>query len=422
AAYDRALGAATWSSLLSFTHTRSDSVRGFLDPEYATETGSNAAGFEQSRRIDDWFVDSHLSRRLGTQLELSAGFNLLQGRLQTDSRLFDYFVPLDGSPPAASGTSASTDSTHLSDSRRFFGAYLQSRWKVSRNLSLLGGLRWNRTGESRASRADVEGADQRSARSERLTGSIGVNAWLWRDPSGDLDDLSVYAHLGNAFQPPQVDFGPDAQTNPILAPESLRSAEIGTKADALDGRLDADLAAFFVRFFNRPLNTSVDNQPTQVAGGEERFRGWQLELHYELAPQLKLAADFAGNNASYGDFPTQLDGASTPVQLAGRHLEFVPERVLGLGLVWAPAQGWHGSLNLKTLGRRWLDPSNQASAGGFTTVDVSAGYRWKDWELSLVGENLGDRRDPVLASELGSGQVYRMAGRRLALSVSAKSF
>lgn len=418
AAMDQRWGAAQWSTVLTLTHTRTDTVNGFLDAGFASETGTNASGYDQGRGIDDLFFDTHLNQAVLAGVDLTWGLNVLDGKLDSHSRQFAYWVPLDGSPGSASAGWDTVDTTRLGDHRSFIGVYAQSRWKVDEQISVLTGLRWNHLREQRDGFGDSEGFDHEEASQSRLSGSLGINWWLWKDASGDLDDLAVYANFGNTFQPPQVDFGPDAQIGAILKPETLQSGELGIKADGLDGRFDAALSAFFVRFANRPLTTTVNQQPAVVAGGQERFKGIELEFNYKLSDALRLSAEYGRNTASYGDFNTQIGGIQT--QLAGNRIELVPEQLLGLGMLYAAPHGWQGSLGGQYQGARYLDAANTARAGGFTVIDASLGYRWKDWSLRFSGDNLGDRRDPVLASELGDSQLYRMNGRRLMVTVSTR--
>lgn len=419
-AFDRPLGAALWSSLVSLTHTHANSVRGFLDAGYATETGTNASGFEQHRTITDMFVDSHVNLRLGDQVDVTTGMNVLEGGLDINSRAFSYLVPFDGTAPAPSDAWTTADNTRLGDHRAFFGAYAQTRWKLGSQLNLLGGLRWNATRETRDASGDLEGTDHQTAAANRLSGSLGANWWAWHDSNGDLDDVSFYVNVGNTFQSAQVDFGPDAQIGPILKPEFLQSGEFGIKADGLDGRFDLGLSAFVVRFNNRPLNTTINNEPALVAGGQQRFQGFEGELGFRFGRDLRVRAQYTRNNASYGNFLTQLDGGGDAVQLKGNRLEFVPRQVFGAGVIFDPSLGWHGSVNGQFQSSRYLDPENQAQAAGFVTVDASGGFRWRQWDLGVTGENLANRREPVLTSELGAGQAYRTNGRRLLGTVSLR--
>ena len=51
-------------------------------------------------------------------------------------------------------------------------------------------------------------------------------------------------------------------------------------------------------------------------------------------------------------------------------------------------------------------------------MDALIGYRWDRWQLALKGTNLMNRREPVLTSELGDGQVYLLQRRRIDFSMA----
>lgn len=420
AGYDLPLGFAQWSSVVSLTSTRTDTVRGFLNANAIDAVGDNAAGYAQGRRIEDLFADTHLTQELARGVEITYGVNLLLGRLRIENRQFDYLVPFDGSQAPDSGSLSTTDNTRLRDRRSLFGTYAQMRWKPSTDVTVLGGLRWNHIDESRDAYGDAEGSDHQAARRSRFTGSLGVNWRAWRDADGDLDDLSLYLNLGNTFQPPQVDFGPDAQIGPILPPEALRSVEVGAKLDGLDGRFDLALSAFFVGIANRPQSITLNGQPAVVAGGQERFRGLLADAHLQLTAGAKLSFQYSSNKATYGNFLTQLDGPASATQLSGKRIALVPDQVLGLGAVLGSSLGWHGSVTVRRIGRRFLDPQNQIAVAGFVSADLLAGYRWHDTDISLAIDNIGDRRDLVVASELGPSQVYRTSGRRITLTLNRR--
>ena len=74
--------------------------------------------------------------------------------------------------------------------------------------------------------------------------------------------------------------------------------------------------------------------------------------------------------------------------------------------------------NLNGEGSRFLDSANSTSVGAYGMLDALIGYRWNDLRLVLKGTNLTDRREPVLPSELGDGQVYLLQQRHIDLSVA----
>ena len=164
------------------------------------------------------------------------------------------------------------------------------------------------------------------------------------------------------------------------------------------------------------LRLDRSDVPGLVNAGREHFKGAEFEAGLTLRPDLQLTGHYAWHDARFGDY-LQLFGEN-PTQLRGRRLELSPQHQGGLGLVYAPAQGFQASIVATRIGERYLNKRNTALASGYSVFDASLGYRFDACELRINGRNLGDRRDPVAESELGEGQYYRLPGRWLELGLS----
>ena len=415
--YDVLLPIGRWGSTLSYTHTRIENVQGFLlDGGLDQPAGDNAQGARQSRGLHDLFFDTHVTTRPAAWLDLTYGLNELYGRARQASDSFTYRVSPDGSRPETLEDGTPTDTEGLSDRRSFLGVYAQSRARLSDDVSLLAGLRLNHTAETRRTTEDGASALVQTQRTTRLNGSLGALWEVWRDKSGDLDDVSLYGNLGDTFQPPQLDFGPDAGADPLLRPETQRSLSFGIKADGDDGRFDIDLGTFFVDFANQAVTGQVDGTPVLQSGGTERYQGFEIEASFRPAPAWTLSANFSDGTARYRAYTTVV--GDTLTALDGRFLPLTPRLRTGAALVYAPGRGLGFSLTANYSGPRYLDAPNQDRAPGFTTVDASLAWRFDRVTLSLTGTNLTNRRDPVLPSELGEGQVYRMPARQVFASIA----
>jgi len=417
AGYDRALGTAQWQTLLSVTHSHTDLVQGFLADGFTGGVG-DADGFSQGRSLTELFFDTHLTQALSKSTRLTLGVNELYGRAELDSRTFSYDVPLDGSTPPSSVGLPTDDTAFLNDRRSFFGIYAQAQWVPVPDFSILAGLRWNYTSESLTSGGSDAATVNNKNSIPRFSGSIGANWRIWKDPNG-RDGLAAYVNLGNTFQPAQIDFGPEPDTEPILAPETARSIEIGLKQEALEGHLEVDLAAFAVDFGHQVTATDINGKPGLATNGSERLIGFEIETHYRPTEELTLTANYSYNDARFRNFTTT-DADGDPIQLSGNHEVLSPQNLAALGVIYGAAQGFQGSLTMSYVGKRYLDMQNQIVAPGFWTTNASLGYGFKDWTLSVSGYNLSNRRDPVLESELGQAQIYRLPGRRVFLNLYVK--
>jgi iron complex outermembrane receptor protein len=408
AGLDWKTGATGWGSTLSLTRNRTRTIEGFFD-NFPTSDG---VGFRQGRQINELFADLHATRPLCSTVDATLGLNELFGRAQQDSTTFDYTIPTDGSAAPAGGPLPGTGGVALVAHRSLFGLYLQTRWKPVANASLLAGLRYNVARQHVQASEGTASSDQ-SSQTNRLSGSFGASWRLWNDTSGDLDDVVLHAGFSNTFQLAQLDFGPTAGFAALLKPETQRGFTAGIKADGLDGRFDADLAAFYADFDNQALNGSIGGLPALVAAGHTRYRGLELESSFALVPALRLTASLSFDNATFRDFDDAVEG-----QLAGNRLALTPRWRGALGLTYAAEQGLRVAANLNAEGPRFLDNANRHESGAYGTFDALVGYRRGRWQLALKGTNLMNRREPVLTSELGDGQLYLLPRRRIDLSMA----
>ena len=416
AAYDTPVSLGSWGTTLSLTRTHMQLVQGFLNEESDADSGpANATGFAQQRNLTEAYLDSHITQRFGEKLQATFGASELYGRVQQDTRVFSYTIPDDGSVPLSSAAGTPQSGGYLSDWRSFAGIYAQMRWNLTPSLGVLAGLRLNRIEERHTTEESGDSQVQRPS-TTRLSGSCGANWRIWQYPKAVLDDVVLYASYGNTFQPPQIDFGPEDQ-GPLLRPESERSVEAGVKADAFNGRFSADLSLFSVDFDHQTVATLIDNTPGLANGGRERFSGAELELKFRPTQRLALSANYSYNDARYRDFLTVIDAEH--VQLAGNQLLLSPHTLAGLGITYSGRAGVQASLVANYVGDRFLDMQNTINARSYVTVDAGLGYAFHSYTISLNGHNLGNRRDPVLESELGEGQLYLLPGRRVFVKFSA---
>jgi iron complex outermembrane receptor protein len=414
--YERSLAGGSWSTTLALTHSKRDSIRGFLTD--VEEVDPNAEGFNQSLKIDDVYFDTHLAWRLGTSARLVAGVDHLYGKATADSQTFDYFVPLDGSHPPSSADQPLDHGFNLDDTRNFSGLYLQTEWDLTSRFHVTAGARLNHTVEKRTA-GDRElsfpdpgdqGTDQRTV--TRGSGSLGASWLAWGDAA---NGLWLFADYRDTFKPAALDFGPEAEPD-ILNPETARSGEVGLKSRLAGGRFEWELTAFQMDFKNLVVpRATEEGLPTLVNAGSERFKGAELEVKGRLHPDLWWQGTYAWHDAKYRDFVEELDGENT--QLAGNRLQLSAKSLASAGIIYSPARGLFGSVVVNYVGSRFLDEQNEILAPSYTTWSAGIGYRSGPWELRLDGRNLNDTRPPVALSELGDGQYYILPARTFRLGL-----
>ncbi|GAC1600614.1 MAG: hypothetical protein NVS3B2_02950 [Ramlibacter sp.] len=428
--YDLPLSFGRWGNTLSYIDTTKNSILGYIDagdtPQpWTTATLADIEGFRQKLHLQDLFVDSNLTFKPVQNLSVTTGINLLVGRAKAHSSRAALKLTLDGVSQTPATTSVSPRQTvDLNDRREFWGVYAQSRYQLTPAASILAGLRWNKTHESRdetrvRTSTGVGASTSTSQDINRLSGSLGAQWRAFESANGAINALTLHASIGNTFQPAQLAFGPNPEVQPegggLLRPETQRSLVFGVKGDAWDGMAEFEIDAFVADFKNQPIQ-ATDAQGNSVlrAGGSQRYQGVDIDGLVHPAPDWTIKANATLSDARYRDFVTDVDG--TPTQLSGKRQILTPLTRTALGLIYAPARGWRGSLVANRVGKHYLDRSNTSEGARYTVVDASVGYRFDGFTLQLAVSNLGNRRDAVQVSDLGENQFYRLAARRYELT------
>src|SRR5262245_16965138 len=423
--YEMPLSFGRWGNTAAFTQTQTDSVRGFIDagdtPQpWTARTNADLESFKQSLDLKELFLDSNLTTQPSSRLDLTAGVNLLVGRAGADSLRYGQRLLLDGVSEVPSTDTVNPKGTvDFDDRRRFVGLYAQSHYALTSSTSLLAGLRWNTTHETRND-ARVNSRGVRTVTPgvqdvNRLTGSLGAAWRVWQDAGTPISAVTLHGNVGYTFQPAQIDFGPDPEAQPegggLLKPETQRSVMVGLKADAPGGRAEFDVDGFFVDFYNQPVQATSGGATVLRSIGQQRYKGIDVEGALRPSKGLSIKANIGWSDALYEDYLTNIDGR--PTQLAGNHQVLTPRVRVGGGLLYSPERGWRGSLTSNWIGQHWLNSLNTFHAPAYAVLDASVGYRFPRFTLAVLGSNLGDRRDAVQLSELGEGQFYRLPARRI---------
>ena len=405
-----------WSSLVSLARSNITDIRAFLHPDLSGAADSQ----DQTRHIDDEYLDTHLTNQFGA-VTLLTGADLLYGHgVQTTlNGNSGYTVPLDGSvlPPPTTEIPVNEIGT-VDDDRVFAGQYVQADWKPDSRWDVLAGLRLNETYEHKISSdfttpPPVLLSQIASRTVVRPSGTIGVSYRAWQEGA---DEVVLYADYRNAFKPSVLDFGPD-YTPTVLLPETAQSYEAGLKGAVAGGRLTFQAEAFLLDFSNLVVATS-SGALANAAG--ERLRGVEFETRWQVTPDLALAANAAWHNATFTQYLFVDPDTGAPVNVAGNELPLSPQFLASAGVLYTPPQGLDATFVVNYVGRRYLDEENTAPVAGYATLAATVGYKFGRCLIAVEGTNLTNQRPPVSASEFGSESFYLLNARAVWLHLGYK--
>lgn len=279
------------------------------------------------------------------------------------------------------------------DRSQAYGIYLQDQIMFLDNLKLLFGGRFDWiTGDNTD---DVTGETTEYPENSAFSPRIG----LVYQPS---KSISLYTSYSQSFVP-VTESNPDGE---IFEPTRGTQYEAGIKADFLEGRLSATLAAYQITKSNI---LTPDPDPERAAldyfiqVGEQRSRGIELDVTGEILPGWKAIASYAYTNAEVTEDNNIL---------VGNRLVSVPENQASLWTTYefqnSDLKGLGFGLGLFYVGTRSGDSANSFELPDYLRTDAAIYYRRDGFKAGINIRNLFDT-DYIRTSDNGSTFLRRGA-------------
>lgn len=247
-------------------------------------TAQPLLGATQDRKVDSWSQELRLTSSSEQRVRWVGGVYYLEA-----DRDIDTVVLI---PPRPYITAPAVRSTESSEASAAFG---QANIDLTDALELTLAMRYDR---------DRRTLTDRLAGGER---SSTFDAW---QPKVSLaykfEDTTIYATTARGFRsggfnPPNTIFAP------IYDAERTTSYELGTKTTWLDGRLQANAAAFLTQYDNQQQFILSGATQGIVSVSESEIRGVELELRAKPTRSFELAVALSAMDSEIKDY----DGSAT---------------------------------------------------------------------------------------------------------------
>ncbi|BDI14215.1 hypothetical protein ANSO36C_00170 [Nostoc cf. commune SO-36] len=212
--------------------------------------------------------------------------------------------------------------------------------------------------------------------------------------------ISLYTSYSQSFVP-VTEVNPDGE---IFEPTRGTQYEAGIKADFLEGRLSATLAAYQITKSNILTPDRERAEPDYfIQVGEQRSRGIELDVTGEILPGWKAIASYAYTNAEV------TEDNDIPV---GNRLVSVPENQASLWTTYefqnSDLKGLGFGLGLFYLGTRSGDSANSFEIPDYLRTDAAIYYRRNGFKAGINIRNLFDT-DYIRTSDDGRTFLRRGA-------------
>lgn len=282
---------------------------------------------------------------------------------------------------------------HTKDRVNQLGVYGQNQMAYE-NWRLVFGLRHDWASDQSDDQT-TDTTDQQD--DDKTTGRVGL---LYLFDIG----LAPYASYSTSFLPqPGTDANGDA-----FKPLEAKQYEVGVKYQPPGVNASVTLAAFDITQKNT-LSTDPDNEIYQVAVGEIRSRGLELEAVASVLDGLDVVGSFTyqdveitqSNDGDQGNRPS-----GTPKYLAALWADYTQPT--------GPLQGLGAGAGVRYVGSSYGDNAHEARENdAYALVDAAIHYEWNSMRVGINAANLLDK-DYLITQD---GYTYRGEGRTVMASL-----
>ena len=322
-------------------------------------------------------------------------------------------------PPASKVTRVQTPTNR-------FGAYVQDLISITSQLKFLAGVRWS-IQEARPAETKYLLKDSLAKGAAKTDKAFSPRFGLVYKP---LETMAIFASYANSFS---VNSGTDVFGN-ALQPSIIDQFEVGIKNDFLRGMLSLNVTAY--RIINNNLaqtaqfaadgTTPNNNTALKELTGQTTSDGVEVDITAHPVKGLDIIAGYSYNYMRYtktenkkGNYVEGERLVNNPAHTANASVfyTFGNSRIKGFKVgatavyIGKRNAGWNNQIE-QTQNYSRLIPID-----GFTTVDISAGYTWKNISLLAKVSNLGDAYNYYVHENYS---VNPIAPRQFAATLSYK--
>ena len=280
------------------------------------------------------------------------------------------------------------------------GAFAQASYELNSDLTATAGVRWSEDKKD----ADIrfkrfgnnflvpESEFSKSDSWDALTWKLGLD-WFVTEDSMVYATVSTGFKSGGFLQDPQSDSYDE---------EHIQSWELGSKNRFLDGKMQANVSAYYYDYEDMQLSTVLNNQLVTTNAGEADVLGLEVELLARPIDALELSVALAHTRAKFVDYQADnplVPGVTVEV-LDNNEMARSPDWTMNVAAAYTIDLAY-GSLTASanmfwtdevyfSAFNRLNDPSDYQ--GGYHVTDLRLHFASNDdvWFVSLAAKNLED--------------------------------
>ncbi len=253
-----------------------------------------------------------------------------------------------------------------------------------------------------------------------LTNSWDFISWRATLDFKPSENTMYYASIAGAEKSGAFDFDTEENINGVnvsvvslIDPEQNTSFELGVKGTYLDGRLNADIAVYYIDWSEIVIPQQFSVGPDGVAltsvlaldtnAGDASVLGLEAAFGFALTENLTGTLGFTVTQSefdeakidSFSDFPSFAPDGDVAGKTLLRQSENQGNLTLNYRRAFRGDMEWYVRTDVLYTGKQWIGAVNQAKIPAHTYVNLRIGFEAERYTVELWSDNLLDDDKPV---------------------------
>lgn len=212
---------------------------------------------------------------------------------------------------------------------------------------------------------------------------------------GLTKDTNIYASFSSGFQTPQWS---QLIQNPNLKNVKSYQYELGTKT--VKNNLTFNTAFFFIDSKDEIIRVIDGSYTTYANAGEIYKKGVELDLKFEVVPNLLLGGSYTYSDFIYKDYKevkyNPFLRRNVEYDRSNNRLEYIPKHKYTIYAYYFHPSGFKGKIDTNTWGEYYTNAANTGKYKGYEFLtNLALSYEKKSFEVGFSIYNLTDKKYAV---------------------------
>ncbi|WP_321494223.1 TonB-dependent receptor [uncultured Desulfobacter sp.] len=276
-----------------------------------------------------------------------------------------------------------------------YAVFTNLTWPLSRQFSLVGGLRYETTEKDFQDHINAKDADDSW---DAVTPKLALE---YRPLPGTMTYLSV----SKGYRAGGFNFQATDEQYYTFDEEDLWSYEIGVKNTLFNNRLIVNASIYKMDISDMQVSEKISSLVSYITNAAEATgKGVELELVGKITTGLTMTAGFGYTQIEFDEFKDS-DG-----DYQGNKTTYAPEYTFNIGAQYRWENGFYARADLIGYGDMYFDKANKYKRDAYEIVNAKIGYETEHFDVYLYGKNIFDEKYDSYGYYSGYYTIYSDPG------------